>query len=118
MQVRLSSGHYNIIASGESFLFDPLGDLTVQVDDGEDHMRIVLKFAEEDSGKRDIKTCIVDDSLVITCINFNTRGVGLKHPAHVADINGKAVYFVFSSNYIGDKESKTRSVKYTIFAEK
>lgn len=119
MQVRLSSGNYNIIASGESFLFGPFEDMIIQVNDGdEDQVRIVLRFTEDASDERDIKTDVVDDSLVITCVNFSSMGTGLKHPAHIANVNGKAVYFIFSSNYFGDKEDKARSVKYTIFMEK
>lgn len=119
MQVRLSSGNYDIIASGEAFLFDPAEDLVVQVNDGdEDQVRIVLKFFEDVSDKQDIKTDIVDDSLVISCINFGRLGTGLKRPAHIADLNGKAMYFIFSASYYGDKEDKTRCVKYTLFIEK
>lgn len=119
MQVRLSSGNYSIIASGEAFLFGPYEDLTIQVDDGnEDQVRIVMKFQEDESGEQDIKTDIVDDSLIMTCVNFSSMGSGLKRPAHIADVDGKAVYFIFSSSYFGDKEEKIRIVKYTIFMEK
>lgn len=119
MQVRLSSGKYDIIASDEAFLFDPFEDLTIQVDDGHDvSLGIVLKFKKEPSGERDIKTDVKDDSLVITCINFNGIGTGLKRPTHIADVNGKKVFFIFSSSYFGDNNSGSRSVKYTIFQEK
>ena len=116
MQVCLSSGNYDIIASGEAFLFGPYENLTIEVNDGNEiQVRIVLKFTENASNERDIKTDIVDDSLVITCINFNSLGTGLKCPTHIANVNGKEVYFMFSSSYLGDKEDKARSVKYTIF---
>lgn len=119
MQVRLSSQKYDIIASGEAFLFGPFEDLTLQVDeDNETLVRIVLKFVENASGERDIETDIVDDSLVITCVNFSGIGTGLKSPTHIADVNGKKVYFMFSSGYLGDIENKARSVKYTVFREK
>ena len=101
MQVHLSSGNYSIIASGESFLFGPYEDLTIQVDDG-----------------NEFKTDVKNDSLVITCVNFSSLGTGLKRPAHIADVNGKRVYFMFSSSYLGGKEDKARSVKYTVFWEK
>ena len=119
MQVRLSSGNYDIIASDEAFLFDPFEDLMIQVDDGgEVLLRIVLKFQKEPSGERDIKTDIEDDSLVITCINFDGIGTGLRSPTHIADVDGKKVYFIFSSSYFGDDKSGSRSVKYTVFREK
>lgn len=119
MQVHLSSGNYSIIASGESFLFGPYEDLTIQADDGNEfQVKIVMKFTEDASGEHDINTDVENDSLVITCVNFSSMGTGLKRPAHIADVNGKKVYFMFSSSYLGDKEDKTRSVKYTVFWEK
>ena len=119
MRVYLSSGGYDIVASGEVFLFDAYEDLTIQVDDGDDfQVKIVMKFLEDGSGDYDIKTDIENDSLVITCINFKSIGTGLKCPTHIANANGKKVYFMFSSSYLGDKENAARSVKYTIFSEK
>ena len=111
MQVHLSSGNFSILASGEAFLFGPYEDLTIQIDDGNEfQVKIVMKFTEDASGDY--------DSLVITCVNFSSIGTGLKRPAHIADVNGKKVYFMFSSSYLGDKEDKARSVKYTVFWEK
>ena len=119
MQVHLSSGNYGIIASGESFLFDPYEDLTIRVDDDKEfHVEIVMKFTEDASGEHDINTDVTNDSLVITCVNFSSIGTGLKRPAHIADVNGKKVYLMFSSGYLGNKEDKARSVKYTVFCEK
>lgn len=119
MQVHLSSGNYSILASGESFVFGPYEDLTIQIDDGNEfQVKIVMKFTEDASGNYDINTDVENDSLVITCVNFSSMGTGLKRPAHIADVNGKKVYFMFSSSFLGDKENKARSVKYTVFWEK
>ena len=119
MQVRLSSGKYDIIASGEAFLFGPLEDLTIEVNEKKESLvKIVLKFTENASGNLDIQTDVLDDSLVITCINFSSMGTGLKSPAHIADVNGKEVYFMFYSSFLGDMENQARSVKYTVFWEK
>lgn len=119
MQVHLSSGNYSIIASGETFLFGPYEDLTIQVNNGNEfQVKIIMKFTEDASGERDIKTDVENDSLVITCVNFSSMGTGLKCPAHIADVNEKKVYLMFSSGYLGDKEDKARSVKYTVFWEK
>ena len=119
MEVHLSSGNYSILASGESFLFGPYEDLTIQIDDGKEfQVKIVMKFTEDASGNYDINTDVKNDSLVITCVNFSGIGTGLKRPAHIADVNGKKVYFMFSSSFLGDKENKSRSVKYTVFREK
>ena len=119
MQVHLSSGNYHIIASGEAFLFGPYEDLTIMVDDEKGfELKIVMKFADDASGKSDISTDIENDSLVITCMNFNSIGTGIKHPAHIADIENKKVFFMFSSSCLGDIEDRARSVKYTVFWEK
>lgn len=119
MQVNLSSGNFRIIASGEMFLFGPNEDLRIEIDDGNEfQVKIIMKFTEDASGEHDISTDIVNDSLVITCVNFSSMGTGLKRPAHIADVDGKKVYFMFSSSYLGDKEDKARSVKYTVFWEK
>lgn len=119
MQVHLSSGNYDIIASGETFLFAPYEDLTIQIDDGNEfQVELIMKFTEDTSRERGIYPVVVNDSLVITCANFNGMGTGLKRPAHIAEIYGKDVYFMFSFSYLGDKEDKSISVKYTVFWEK
>lgn len=117
MQVHLSSGNYDILASGETFLFGPDEDLTIQVRErNTESLKIVMRFTKNASGKRDIQTEIAEDALVIRCINFTGLSASLKHPAHIADIDGKEVYFMFSSSFSGEK--KVRSVKYTVFREK
>ena len=119
MQVKLSSGKYSIVASGEVYLFGPNEDLVIQVDDGDAfQVKIVMKFTENSSGERDINTEIENDSLVINCVNFNRSGTGLRCPAHIAEVNGKKVYFIFSTSYLGAEEDKARSVKYTVFWER
>ena len=119
MQVNLGSGNYSIIANGETFLFHPYDDLTLEVNNGvENLLRIILHFQDDPSGERSIKTNIIDDAMVITCINFNGSGTGLKQPSHIANINGKSVYLIFVSNYFGDAEEPNRIVRYTIFMEK
>lgn len=119
MQSHLSSGNYSIIASGESFLFGPYEDLTIQIDDGNEfQLSVVMKFTEDASGERDIITSVENDALVITCVNFSGMELGGKRPVHIADINEKKVYFMFSSSCLGAKEDMCRSVKYSIFWEK
>ena len=119
IQVLLSSGDYNIVANGESFLFGPSEDLTLQIIDGNELLlKVIMKFKDDDSGERDINTVIMDDSLVINCINFSGLGTGLKNPTHIASINKKKVYLMFSSSSLGNKENKSRSVKYTVYMER
>lgn len=117
MQVHLSSENYDILASGEAFLFKPDADLTIQIleDDGEE-LKIVMKFTEDASGKQAIQSDVTEDSLIIRCINFTGLDMGLRCPAHIAEIDGKEVSILFSSKCSGEK--KVRSVKYTVFREK
>lgn len=90
MQVRLRSGNYDIIANGTVFLFAPYEGLTIQADDGNAfQVKIVMKFTEDASDERDIKTDVAEDALIITCVNFNGMAVGLKSPTHIADVNEK-----------------------------
>ena len=69
MQVNLSSGNFRIIASGETFLFSPNEELRIEIDDGNEfQVKIILKFTDDSSGKHDISTDVVNDSLVINCV--------------------------------------------------
>lgn len=117
MQVHLTSGNNDVIANGEAFLFDPYGDLTIQVDDGNGfQVKIVMKFTEDHLGERKIETDVENDSLIITCVNFSGVGTGVRRPTQIADVNGKKVFFLFSTDCTGDDE-KIRSVKYTVFLQ-
>ena len=119
MKVHLSSGKYDILASDVAFLFGPFEDLTIAINENDAELiRIVLKFSENTSGERDVVTEVLDDSLIINCVNFNGMETGLKSPAYIADIDGKAVYFMFASTSRGSKDGMSRSVKYTVFREK
>lgn len=117
MQVHMSSGNYDILASGEAFLFGPDADLTIQIleDDGEE-LKIVMKFSEDASGKRDIQSDVTEDSLVIRCVNFTGLDMSLKRPTHIAEIDGKEVFLLFSSTCSSEK--MVRSVTFTVFREK
>ena len=117
VQVRLSSGEYEIIASGEAFLFEEFGDLTIRAEDETGpQFTLVLKFLDE-PGEHRVQTEIREDSLVVLCRGFNPAGTGLTEPTYFVAIEGKKLYLMFWSQCYGSKENRTRSVKYTIFAE-
>ena len=119
MQVHLSSGNYDIVATGETFLFGSHENLIIQIDDADElHIKLIMQFTEDDSGKIDISTKVENDALVIDCLNFKGMGAGTKRPAHIAKIDAKNIYFMFSTNLLGDQENRSRSVKYTVFMEK
>ena len=118
MNVNLSSGGYDIIASDDVFLFDDAEDLTIKVT-GEDNFGVcvTIKFLNDASGERRISSEIIEDKLVLLCHNFNTRGTGMTQPMHIADINGKKVFLTIWAYLEGSKSPKIRSVKYTLFYE-
>ena len=116
MLISLSSGNYDIIASGQAFLFSKDDDFKIEVQaDGEFTFAILLHFAEDESGKQDIQVKMNHDEILLTCLNFENAGSGMRKPVKLAEVNGKSLYFIFWS-YLEGKA--TRSVKYTLFAEK
>lgn len=118
MQVDLSSGGYNIVASGDVFLFHESNELTIKVtgNDGFD-VCVALKFLNDESGEQKIQRDILKDGLVLSCYNFGGDGTGLSRPAYIADVNNKKVFLIFWMYEEGIKERKARSVKYTLFYE-
>lgn len=116
MLISLSSGNYDIVASGQAFLFSKDEDfrIDIQVDQGF-AFSLILYFIENESGKRDIQMKTSDNEIVLTCINFENMGAGLKEPVKVAAINGRNLYFTFRAYLEG---MASRSVKYTFFIEK
>lgn len=118
MWVNQNSGNYHILASGDTFLFDPWGDLSISIENEEGlQIKVTLRFANDEKKGHRVETAIVEGSLMITCYNFDGLGTGLKRPTHIADVDDKAVYILFSSQYVGSKDQGTRSVRYTIFME-
>ena len=110
MQIYLSSGGCDIIASGQTFLFGRQEDLRIRVE-----MEIRLNFMENESGEVRIQSRLKGDILTISCLNFENAGSGVSTPQEIAEIDGRKLYFTFWS-YVDGKES--RSVRYTFFYEK
>ncbi|MCI5903248.1 MAG: hypothetical protein MRZ74_12070 [Blautia sp.] len=120
MQVKLSSQNRKIISHGTVFLFDENGDLTLSIDTGNSFkVDLTIKFAEDNSQKQRIETNLSENHLMITCINFESRGTGLTAPLEIAIIDGKKIYFMFWAYLEGNAENKTkaRKVEYTLYSE-
>lgn len=119
MQVHLSSGNYHIIASGDVFMFDSAGDLSIHItDNGRPFIHLVLTFLKDASGQR-IEQALVEDRLVLSCYNFKDEGTGMTSPWRIANANGKDVFITFWSYLEGSKDDiRPRHVKYTVFYEK
>lgn len=118
MRILLRSGNYDIIANGETYLFQNSDDFAIQIsDDAGWDLSIVLSFID-DSGEMDIRSEVEEDTLIISCLNFNGRNMGLKQPTHIADVDNRALYLMFTTDLVVKNGYKIRSVKYTIFLEK
>jgi len=119
MQVNLSSGGYDIIASGVALLFGQSNDLVIHVSDETSFdVCVTLKFDNDDLGEYRIDRDITEEGLLLTCYNFDGMGTGLRTPKLIANVNGKNVYLMFWVYSEGRNEPKARSVKYSIFYEK
>lgn len=116
MQISLSSGNYDIIASGQAFLFSKDSDFRIEIQaNREQAFSITLNFIEDQSCKQDIRVATNGNGIMLTCINFQNTGSGTKEPVEVASIDGRKLYLTFWSYLEG---AGSRSVKYTIFNEK
>lgn len=116
MQVTLSSGNYDIIAHGQTFLFGPEEDLSIDIDTQEDFkFSIILKFQQDESGMQEIRQNLEKNKIILSCKNFKDEGTGTPAPVDIVEIDGKKMYFMFWSFLDGEK---ARSVRYTLFVER
>lgn len=121
MQVKVSSGQYEIIAGGMAYLFDNDLDLTIEVKADNGYcIWVVLNFRENATGKKEIQSEIHDTKIILNCYNFDDSGAGLSVPVQLAVIEGKGLYLTFWSYLDGVEPGKkqVRSVRYSLFYEK
>ena len=121
MQVQLSSGNYDVIASNEVFLFGDNNELVFQIDDDDgSRSQMVLRFLEDTEKKQSLHyEPIGDYDSVITCFNFFSRfGSGLKEPILIGESIGKGVYILFSTKQHTTKSPHVKSIQYTLYREK
>ena len=119
MQIRFSSGGYEVVDSGQVFLFAPDQDLTISAAaEGEKPISIVLKFKDDSSGEyKIIPEQENENSITLTCFNFAADGTGLTEPVRIAEIGGRQLFLMFWSYLEGKKKGRmARSIKYTFFA--
>lgn len=120
MQITLSSGKYNIVDSGQVFLFGEDEDLRIEVNTDKDFtFSMVFKFAKDNSGENKIVKKVVENTMEFLCLNFQDLGTGFSEPMSIAKIEGKEMFLMLWSCIEGEKEGAgVRSVKYTIYMEK
>ena len=119
MKINLSSGNYNIINSGQVFLFGEKEPFKIDVISDEDfRFSILLKFLKDSSGEIGMNQECEENTIIYTCINFRDNGSGLVEPLKIATVSGKQLFFTFWSYLEGTPEKKqVRSIKYTIYSE-
>lgn len=120
MQINLSSGNYNIISSGQVFLFGEEEHFRIDViaDDGF-QFALVLEFIKDSSEEMNVTHKIEKNTIILTCSNFKDDGAGSVKPLHIATVGGKQLFFMFWSYLEGTTENgQARSIKYTIYFEK
>ena len=119
MQIQFSSGNFDIVSHGQTFLYSE-SDLRISIGaDNHFSFCIVMNFTKDDSKEGyhiDAKTN--DNTISLNCINFQDDGTGFFQPIEVATINNRKLYFAMWSVMQGDKKGKIRSVMYTFFYEK
>lgn len=119
MQVSLSSGNYDIISNGQAFLFGLNKDFRINVvADNNFEFSVVMKFKKDNYGNSRIDKKLNDNTIVLTCFNFDDMGTGLTKPFSLARIEGKELFLMFWSYLEGSENGAARSVKYTIFMSK
>lgn len=120
MQINLSSGNYNIISSGQVFLFGEEEHFRIDLiaDDGF-QFALVLKFLKDSSEEIYVKQEVEGNTIIYTCSNFQDEGAGVVEPLKIATVGGKQLFFMFWSYLEGVPEKKqVRSIKYTIYSER
>lgn len=118
MQTNLSSGNYNIISTGMTFLFGEDKDLKIEVTiDSGFRFAIIMEFRQDESDGYRIDGDFSGDVIRLLCYNFKDSGTGMCGPVKIGRIEGKDMFLMFWSYLDGDKGKKARSVKYTIFLE-
>lgn len=119
MQISFSSDHYDIVAHGQTYLFDKDKDLTIDIAAVNDFaFSIVLRFSEDPSGEQKIGRKITEHEIELSCVNFKKNGTGLIAPVRIAEIESKGLYLLFWSYLEGESGQEVRSVRYTIFYER
>lgn len=120
MQVQLSSGNYDIIASNEVFLFMDCNELSFQIDDDDgSRSHLIMRFVRDETNTSRVDLEPNSDYvLTLSCYNFFDRfAMGLKEPIPIGESMGKNVYLIFSTKQ-HDRDALVRSIRFTLYREK
>jgi hypothetical protein len=115
MSVIVSSGGRHVVASGETFLFAPNSDLSIDIDEGELRLKLTMRFLQDNARDLSIEYQLIDGRLFAFCYNFSPEA-GLIEPRVIQETCNHRVYLMLRYFEAG-RYGRIRSVKYTIFAE-
>ena len=74
MQISISSGNYNIVDSGQVFLFGESHDLKIEVDTNKDFaFSMVFDFWNDGTEEIKIENKVVGQEIVFDCYNFDDK---------------------------------------------
>lgn len=83
------------------------------------HFSFNITFKFESDGKKeyDIKSSVIGNNVIITCVNFdNPLGTGTNNPLPLAVFGGKQIYLNFWVFGLGNNSA--RKISYTLYIEK
>ena len=118
MTIQKTSSNHIILDSGSVITYDDTAELSflVQMDETFE-FSLVLKFERTDGKKQHIKHNVVDNTIELTCVNFdNSLGTGTTKPIQLATFNGKKIYINFWVYALGEKSLK--KVVYSFYSER
>ena len=114
MDFSISTDNYKVVSSGMVILYGPDSELKFSIVASNNFsFDVVLKFAENDDGKKGVNKEVDGNTIIFKCINFNgALGTGTTKPLPIATVSGKDISMQFWSYLLGDKNS-ARKVEYT-----
>lgn len=116
MKIHLDSNNYDIIDSGQIFLFKEDENIILTIDTEDDLIFMIeFRFIKCNLKKIELKSSVDDDKILLECYNFPKQGAGLLEPVHIATIKDKKIYFLFWSDLMS---GGIRKVSYTLYGEK
>lgn len=118
MVIKKMSGNMDVLDAGSLLTFSNTSDIQFCIEFDESFsFDLVLKFESNGEKKHQIKSSIDDNTIVLTCLNFDSAlGTGTSSPIQLAVFNGKKVYINFWVFSLG--QNNARKVSYTLYREK
>ena len=117
MDVKAINNGYNVIYSDSIILYDDKTDLELNIEANKNFsFDIIFQFYEDGTKKTKIEKEVTGNTLVLKCLNFDSRsGTGTTRPISIATIDQKTWKLHFWLYLLGENDTRTRKIEYTIF---